>query len=323
MSLRCPSDLRRAWMVLALAGLLSGAACDRRDAGGDGRSEADARARPAPSNQLQKLPDPGLPEALSGDGPRELRVCADPNNLPFSNDREEGFENRLATLLAEELDADVRYTWWAQRRGFIRNTLRSLDCDLVMGVPTTFELVLATRPYYRSSYVFLSRRDRGLDVRSLDDEILRELKVGVHVIGDDYSNPPPAHALASRGIISNVVGYSIFGNYREPNPPARLIDAVVDREVDLAVVWGPFAGYFASRQPVPLDIVPVTPEIDLPFLPMAFDISIGVRRGEETFRDAVDAILARRRADIDALLAEFHVPTRQPTRQMAAVSVPR
>jgi mxaJ protein len=239
---------------------------------------------------------------------RELRVCADPNNLPFSNEREEGFENRLADLVAAEMGATVRYTWWAQRRGFIRNTLRAHDCDVVMGVPTSYELVLATQPYYRSSYVFLYRADRGIAVRTFDDDLLRQVKVGVHVIGDDYANPPPAHALSSRGVVSNVVGYSIYGDYSQPDPPARLVDAVVNGDVDVAAIWGPFAGYFAKRHPVALEIVPVSPEIDLPFLPFVFDISMGVRRDDVALREELDAILERKAAAIDALLAEYGVP---------------
>ncbi len=239
---------------------------------------------------------------------RVLRVCADPNNLPFSNEAEEGFENELARLVAHELGARVEYTWWAQRRGFIRSTLTANTCDVVMGMPTSMELALTTRPYYRSSYVFLTRRDAGLPVRSLDDSLLRHVRVGVQIIGDDYASAPPAHAMARRGIVDNVRGYSVYGDYREPSPPARIVDAVVNGEVDVAIVWGAMAGYFAARQPVALDLVPVSPEIDLPFLPMVFDISLGVRREDVALRDELDAVLARRRADVERLLDRYHVP---------------
>ncbi|HEX5574932.1 MAG TPA: hypothetical protein VFX42_03570, partial [Gemmatimonadales bacterium] len=131
----------------------------------------------------------------TGTSPRELRVCSDPNNLPFSNQRGEGFENRLAELIAGELNATVRYTWWAERRGFIRSTLNAGRCDVVMGMPPGTGSVLTTRPYYRSTYVFVSRRDRHLAVKSLDDAALRRLKIGVQVVGDDYANTPPVHAL--------------------------------------------------------------------------------------------------------------------------------
>jgi mxaJ protein len=246
--------------------------------------------------------------AATAETARVLRVCADPNNLPFSNDRGEGFENRLAQLVAREMGARVEYTWWAQRRGFVRNTLRAGDCDVLMGVPSSYELARPTRPYYRSSYVFVTRERRGLDIRSFDDAALRELRVGVHIIGDDYANAPPAHALSARGMITNVVGYSIYGNYAEPNPPARLVSAVARGDIDVAVVWGPLAGYFARLEPEPLTIVPVSPEVDLPFLPFVFDIAMGVRREDAALQERLDRILVRRAAEIDALLDEYGVP---------------
>ena len=246
--------------------------------------------------------------ARTADGRRVLRVCADPNNLPFSNARGEGFENRLATLVARELDAELRYTWWAQRRGFTRNTLRAGLCDLVPGIPSSFELVLATRPYYRSTYVFVHRRDAGFRVRTFDDSVLRHVKIGVHFIGDDYTNTPPAHALGARGIAANVTGYSIYGDYAQPDPPARIIDAVARRDIDVAIVWGPLAGYFARRQKVPLTIVPVSPQVDVPFLPFVYDISMGVRRDDPALKLEVEGVLRRRRATVDSILVAYGVP---------------
>jgi mxaJ protein len=258
-----------------------------------------AEARPAPVT-MQK--------AAAAPVRRVLRVCADPNNLPFSNDRGEGFENELAVLVARELNADLRYTWWAQRRGFFRNTLRAGTCDLVPGVPTSLEMVLATRPYYRSTYVFVYRKDARFRVRSFDDPVLRKLRVGVQFIGDDYANTPPAHALSARGIVQNVTGFSIYGNYAEPNPPARIIDAVADGTIDVAIVWGPLGGYFASRAGVPLHLAPVSPQIDVPFLPFVYDISMGVRRDDPGLKAEVEGVLLRRRAAIDAILDRYGVP---------------
>ena len=192
----------------------------------------------------------GLLAARESRPSRVLRVCADPNNLPFSNEAGDGFENRLAELIADELNARVEYTWWAQRRGFFRNTLRADRCDVVMGMPASFELALATRPYYRSTYVFVYRADAPFAVQSFDDSILRGLRIGVPIIGDDGYNPPPAHALGSRGIVRNVLGYPVYGDYREPNPPARLVDAVADGEIDIAIAWGPLAAW-AAQQAIP------------------------------------------------------------------------
>jgi mxaJ protein len=257
----------------------------------------------------------------SADPAPELAVCSDPNNLPFSNARREGFENKLAELIARDLGMRVRYTWWAQRRGFVRNTLNEGLCDVVMGIPASFERTAVTRPYYRSTYAFVYRRDAGIRVRSFDDPILRTLRLGVQMVGDDYANTPPAHALANRGIIGNVRGYTVYGDYREANPPARIIEAVARGEIDVAIAWGPLAGYFATRQGVPLEVVPVSPQVDLPFLPFVYDIAIGVRRGNDSLRTRLDDVLARRRADIARLLDEYGVPRAGAAPMAAATPV--
>jgi mxaJ protein len=236
-----------------------------------------------------------------------LRVCADPNNLPFSNARGEGFENTIAELLAADRHTRVEYTWWAQRRGFMRNTLSAGACDVVIGVPTGGSMALTTRPYYRSSYVFVSRADRGLTLGSLDDPQLRHLRIGVQMIGDNSANTPPAHALAARGIVRHIVGYSVYGDYSQPHPLSAIVDAVADGTIDTAVVWGPEAGYFARRAPVPLTIAPVTPQMDGE-LPFAFEISMGVRTRDSTLRDELNDFLDRRRAEIDGILSSFGVP---------------
>ncbi len=276
-------------LVVALAALAAASAsCAGK---GEPRQE-----QPAPARQTFERPE-GV-----------LRVCADPNNLPFSNERGEGFENKIAELLAADLRAELRYTWWAQRRGFFRNTLRAGECDVVVGVPASFELALTTAPYYRSTYAFVYRRDRRLGVRSFDDEALKGLKIGVQVVGDDGANTPPAHALAARGIIQNVRGYTLYGDYARPSPPSRIVEAVASGEVDLGVVWGPQAGYFARRQRVPLEVVPVSPRIDPPFLPFVYDISMGVRRGDDALLARLESFLERRRPDIDRILEDYGVP---------------
>lgn len=251
-----------------------------------------------------------------------LRVCSDPNNLPFSNERGEGFENRIASLLAEELHVPVSYTWWAQRRGFIRNTLRAGRCDVVIGVPRGDDMVLTTKPYYRSTYVFVWRKDRHYDIGSFDDPRLKKLKVGVHVIGDDYNALPPGIALARRGIVKNVVGYSIYGDYSRPNPPADLIRAVADGKVDVAIAWGPLAGYYATRERVPLEIAPVSPRMAMPGMPFAYAISMGVRRGDSTLARTIDEVLARRHGDIDRILRSYGTPLVAEIGGVGAASTP-
>jgi mxaJ protein len=238
----------------------------------------------------------------------ELRVCSDPNNLPFSNQKQQGFENKLAELVARDLGKTVTYYWFAQRRGFVRNTLGAKKCDVIMGVPSSFEMALTTRPYYRSGYVFVTRRDRRLGITSLDDPRLRKLKIGVQMIGDDYASSPPAHALANRGMTRNVVGYSVYGDYAQESPTRRIVDAVAKREVDLSAVWGPTAGYFAKQSNVPLAVTPFTPEIDLPFLPFVFDISMAVRREDTALRDRLDQIIEKRQSEIAKILRDYGVP---------------
>lgn len=243
--------------------------------------------------------------------PAPLRVCSDPNNLPFSNRREEGFENRIAELIARDLGRKVEYYWWAQRRGFVRNTLDAHKCDVILGVPSSFEMALTTRPYYRSGYVFVTRRDRRLTIDSLDDPRLRKLRIGVQIIGDDYANSPPAHALANRGIVRNVVGYSVYGDYAKDSPPRRIVEAVAKGEVDLSAVWGPTAGYFAKKSRVPLAVTAFTPEIDLPFLPFVFDIAMAVRRDDPELRDRLNAVIENRQDEITRILREYGVPLRE------------
>lgn len=234
-----------------------------------------------------------------------LRVCADPNNLPFSNQAGEGFENRLAKMLADAMGARLETTWWAQRRGFIRNTLAAGRCDVVIGVPAGYGQAQTTRPYYRSSYVFLYQKDRHYRLHALDDPRLASLKIGVHVLGND--NPPPAMLLARRGIVDNVTGYSIYGDYRNPDPPAALVDAVASGAVDVAIAWGPMAAYFAQRAMPPLEVVPVDQPADATW-PMQFSIAMAVRRNDNHLRQRLDAILQQKQPQIDALLRRYGVP---------------
>jgi mxaJ protein len=241
-------------------------------------------------------------------GVATLRVCSDPNNLPFSNARGEGFENKIAQLVASDLHEKLQYTWWAQRRGYLRNTITANKCDVWIGVPSGLGPLLTTQPYYRSTYVFMTRTSDPIRVTSFNDPVLRRVRVGVQLVGDDGANTPPAHALSRRHIIRNVRGYHLEADYRRPNPPARIVDALADSEIDVAVVWGPMAGYFATREPVPLHMTPVSPQVDLPFLPFVFDIAMGARRSDSLLVRRLDSVIVRRRPEIDRILASYGVP---------------
>src|SRR5690242_4244420 len=234
-----------------------------------------------------------------------LRVCADPNNMPFSNQKGQGFENKLAELIAAKMGAKLEYTWWSQRKSFVKNSLGQGRCDVLMGVPTTLGDVVSTRPYYKSSYVFVSRTDRNLHVASLSDPRLERWRIGIQVVGDDFA--PPAIALARRGITKNVVGYSLFGPYGEANPASKIMTAVEHGDVDIAIVWGPLAGYFAKKSSTPLDLVPVSPAMFLA-VPFSYEISMGVRPGDDQLRSQLDSILAADAGAVQRILSQYGVP---------------
>lgn len=238
-----------------------------------------------------------------------LRVCADPNNLPFSNRAGQGFENQLAQMIAHDLGADLRWVWWAQRRGNLRETINAGRCDLVPGVGSTLEKVATSTPYYRSIYTVVTRSGSGLEtLASFDDPRLRTLRVGVQLIGDDGVNTPPAHALTRRGIVKNVRGFMVQGDYRQPYPQDPILDAVADGKLDVAFVWGPVAGYFLHRHPGRIAIRSVSPPFDGPQLPMTFDVSVGVRKHDSRLLQRIDHVLARRHAAIVGLLRGYGVP---------------
>ncbi|MGM9491815.1 quinoprotein dehydrogenase-associated putative ABC transporter substrate-binding protein [Ideonella sp. YS5] len=244
---------------------------------------------------------------------RELAVCADPANLPFSNERLQGFENRIAQLLADEMHATLRYAWNLQRRSFLRRTLNAHACDLVLGAPVGWQALLTTRPYYRSTYVFVSRRDRGLDkIHRFDDPALQKLTIGLHALGAEGANPPPAMLLGQHGLGANVRGYPMWGDEQEQDTPARVIDAVAQGDVDLAIVWGPIAGYYAKAHGDRLALVAAEPDETVPELPLSFELAMGVRRGDESLRQEVQAALDRREKQVQAILADYGVPLMPP-----------
>jgi mxaJ protein len=232
---------------------------------------------------------------------RDLKICADSDNLPFSNIKQQGFENRIADLLARDLNAHLIYQWQRMGRGFVREYVNTGKCDLLIGVPRNFKPLLTTPPYYRSTYVFVTRRDHSLKLASLDDPTLRKLKIGVQVLNEDYT--PPATALARRGMQNEIVGFDNTGKNAD-----AIIRAVADRRVDTAIVWGPFAGYFNKKFGDRLQLTPVTPEIDPPALPLTFAISMGVGKGNTALRDEVETFLKRRQSEIRAILDRYGVP---------------
>ncbi len=232
---------------------------------------------------------------------KELRVCADPNNLPFSNMQQQGFENRIAELVAADLHAHLTYVWQRMGRGFVREFLNKDRCDLVVGIPADFKPLLTTTPYYRSTYVFVVRRDAAYKPASLEDPALRNVKIGVQALDEEYT--PPAEALMQRGMRDSLVTYHTVGEDAE-----AIVRAVLDKDVAVAIVWGPLAGYYAHQNANILECTPVKPEMEPPGLPFTFEISMGVRKGNTALRDTLQQTLTRHSADIKNILANFAVP---------------
>jgi mxaJ protein len=235
-----------------------------------------------------------------------LRVCADPNDLPYSNQLGEGFENKIAALIAEKLGMPLQFVWRAQRRGFLREGLNAGECDLVTGIPVASQGVLSTRAYYRSTYVFVSRPSEPR-VSSLDDPSLRTRKIGVQLIGDDGMNTPPAHALAKRGIVINVRGFPVYGDYAKDSPGSDIVTAVASGQIDVAAVWGPIGGYFADGQHPQLIVTPMEPDLT-DQTPLTFDMAMGVRKKDSGLASAVQRALDESEPQIASILASFKIP---------------
>lgn len=238
--------------------------------------------------------------------PGLLRVCADPDNMPSSNDKEEGFENKLASMIAQEFGAKLEYVWYPTRRGYFR-VLNGRYCDVAMEAPAGMDIAGSTKPYFRSGYFFVSRQGSGVeDVKSLADPRLKKLKIGVNIYTSDAENSPPAMALSRYGVVGNLQGFSTF--FSENNRPDDIIKAVASKDVDLAIAWGPLAGYFAKHSLVPLVLTPLPDRDSLSDTPFRYSIGMAVRRSDHAFRDSLQTVLDRKAPEIQSLLKEYGVP---------------
>lgn len=235
-----------------------------------------------------------------------LRVCASPNNLPYSNKAGAGYENKLAEFAATQLHEKLAYTWTEGRGDYLEKTLLKGKCDVVMGVPVGMPEIATTRPYFTSSFVFVYRTGSEPGLSSMRDARLRRLKIGVHLLGDD--DTPPAIALSEEGIVDNVKGFMILGDISRPNPPARVIDAVADGDIDVAAVWGPLGGYFAKKSRVPLTVVPIADTQGFAPLVFRYAIAMGTRPDEIALRNRLDALIATHRAEIRNILMRYGIP---------------
>ena len=262
--------------LLALSGLLLAAASTSAEA-----------QRPSP-------PQPGL-----------LRVCNDPDNMPFSNQKEEGFENKIAQLIAKEWDAKLQYVWYPTRRGYFR-ILNGMYCDLIIQAPGGLDMAGTTTPYYRSGYVFLTRRGSKLaDLKSLADPRLKKARIGVTLLPSD-EQLPTTMALSHYGVVGNLRGY--HGWYNEDDRPEDIVNAVANDSVDVAIVWGPLAGYFAKHSKVPLKITPLGERDSLADVPFRYNIAMAVRRRDRQLRDSLEKTLKAKGPEIQAILKEYGIP---------------
>lgn len=229
-----------------------------------------------------------------------LTVCGDPNNLPFSNEQLEGFENKIATLIATELDRPLHYRWWPQTVGFVRNTLQARLCDLIMGISAVNDLVQNTNPYYRSVYTLVYRRNAGLGLQTLKDPALKGLRIGV------VAGTPPVSLLTRYDLLGQTRSYERAVDTRRYNPARDAVADVAHGQLDLAVIWGPIAGYVARQQTVPLTLVPLPAEVDS--VPLAFSVSMGIRTRETAWKHELNTLLERLAPQIQTLLHGYGVP---------------
>jgi quinoprotein dehydrogenase-associated probable ABC transporter substrate-binding protein len=230
----------------------------------------------------------------------QLRVCADPADLPFSDQKLEGFENKIAALLGQELSVPVTYAWFPQVVGFVRNTLGAGRCDLIMGTVAGDDLVQTTSPYYFTSYTIVFRKDSGLTFNGFDDPKLRDLHIGV------VGGTPPSDLLVRHGLMANARPYQLQIDTRLGTETHQMILDIVDKKIDAGLLWGPIAGYYIRHDDLPLTLVMLHSEPQSPRL--EYHIAMGVRHNEPDWRRRVNAILQKRRGDITAILRDYGVP---------------
>ena len=230
-----------------------------------------------------------------------LRICADPDNLPFSSHYAEGFDNRIAVLVAHELGREPQFIWARSRRGFLRERFNQDACDLLMGVPQTMLGVATSVPYYRSTYVFVTPRREHIQITSFDDPRLNRGRIGLQILEENYA--PPSLPLIRGGHAAQLVGFEAFGAQS-----ADIVRAVADGRIACAVVWGPLAGYFARRDHLSVELAPVSPAVDTSGVPFTFAISAAVHRQDTALLDQIDQALAHLQPRINVILAHYNVP---------------
>ncbi|APX87557.1 methanol oxidase [Methylorubrum extorquens] len=251
-----------------------------------------AGARPA---HAQHLPDLVTQDVL--------RVCSDPGNMPFSERKGGGFENKIAQIVADELKVKLRYYWLTQGPGFVRNTLGTGLCDLIIGT-SGGDIVQATNPYYRSAYVLVARKGELADLKRLDDPRLKDKQIGI------IAGTPPSNRLSELKLVGERIHayapYAFGAERKHQTVAAEVIADLAEKKIDVAILWGPAAGWLAKQSGVPMDVVPLLHEPGRP--PLTFRVSMGVRHNENDWKRSLNTVLRKRKADIEAVLREYEVP---------------
>jgi len=233
--------------------------------------------------------------------PKVLRVCADPRNLPFSNEKGEGFENKLAELFAEKLQKKLDYMYFPQATGFVRMTLAAHRCDVIMGFPQGDELVQGTNPYYRTAYALVARPGSGLeDVVSLGDARLKGKHLGI------VAGTPPATNMAANGLMANARPYPLMIDTRIDSSVGEMVKDLTTGVIDAAVLWGPIAGYYAKQSNPPLHVTPLVKETSGPRL--VFRIGMGVRSADQNWKRLLNRLIQENQPAINKILIDFGVP---------------
>ena len=230
-----------------------------------------------------------------------LRVCADPANLPFSNDKGEGFENKLAELFAAKLGKKLSYTYFPQATGFVRMTLGSYRCDIIMGFPQGDDQAQATVPYYRTTYALVTKRGSGLeDVTTIGDPKLRDKRIGV------VARTPPSTNMAANGLLTNAKSYPLFIDTRADSSAEAMMDDLAKGDIDCGILWGPMAGYYASKADPPFVVIPLIKETTGP--PMSFRIGMAVRPADQEWKRTLNKLIMENQAEINKLLISYNIP---------------
>lgn len=251
-----------------------------------------------------------MTQAMAQDGAHSsFIICADPTNLPYSNQAGEGFENRIAQVLAADLQKDLQYFWFAEHRNFLRRTLSAGACDVVVSVPVALSGLATTRSYFTSTYVAVMRADDKRRFSSFDDAWLEDARIGLQLVGAEGVTTPPAIAIAKRGFNEHITAFPMWAEDGGANPQGQIIDAVADGRIDIAFVWGPFAGYFAKKYEPRLVVEPIMSDPQSPELVFVFPMALGVRKDETVLRARLQEALDRNSEKIGAILRDAGVPT--------------